>query len=200
MMAIIERIQRKRRGRINEYERLHIGPLLTTCRALGMEVGFYSYVCFDIPRFLSGITVGRYRSIAYTARVFLRNHGIGSIGMTFMLYRPEFGVVDCHPIRSASLSIGDNVWMGHDIWILPGVGSIGRGALIAADAIVTRRFSSYPMIAGNPVRHIRVCFSGTVIDATAKNRWWERDPAARRQLVQGQSDFIFQPEKYLARD
>lgn len=200
MMSIVDRVRRKLRGRISEYEQLHSEKLRAQYRALGVEIGLYSYGCFDVARFPSGVTVGRYCSIADTARVFLRNHGIGFMGMTALLYRPEFGVVDRDPIPFATLSIGDDVWIGHNATILPGVGSIGRGAVIAAGAIVTHSVPAYAIVAGNPARVVRLRFSDTVIDAIEESRWWERDPSALRQLVQDQPDFVFQPEKYLARD
>lgn len=200
MTGIIDRIRRKLRGRIGVHEQLHSGRLRAHYHALGVEVGLYSYGCFDIARFPSGVKVGRYCSIADTARVFLRNHGVGFMGMTAMLYRPEFGVVDRDPIPFGTLSIGDDVWIGHNATILPGVGSIGRGAVIAAGAIVTHPVPAYAIVAGNPARVVRKRFSDTVIDAIEESRWWERDPAALRQLIQNNPEFVFQPEKHLARD
>ena len=50
--------------------------------------------------------------------------------------------------------IEDDVWIGARAIILPGV-NIGRGAIIAAGAIVTKNVPSYAICAGNPARVIK---------------------------------------------
>jgi acetyltransferase-like isoleucine patch superfamily enzyme len=53
-----------------------------------------------------------------------------------------------------SVIIGDNVWIGDKATILPGV-SIGNGAVIAANAVVTKDVPAYSVAAGNPARIIK---------------------------------------------
>ena len=50
--------------------------------------------------------------------------------------------------------IGDNVWIGDKATILPGV-TIGNGAVIAANAVVTKDVPAYSVAAGNPARFIK---------------------------------------------
>ena len=47
------------------------------------------------------------------------------------------------------LTIGDDVWIGANSVVLPGV-SIGRGAVVGAGAVVTRDVASFAVVAGNP--------------------------------------------------
>ena len=56
--------------------------------------------------------------------------------------------------------IGDDVWIGDRVMILPGV-EIGRGAVLAAGAVVTRDVPPYAVAAGVPARVIRDRRSGT---------------------------------------
>lgn len=59
------------------------------------------------------------------------------------------------PITSkGSVIIGNNVWIGDKATILPGV-TIGDGAVIAANAVVTKDVPSYSVAAGNPAHIIR---------------------------------------------
>lgn len=59
------------------------------------------------------------------------------------------------PITSkGSVIIGNNVWIGDKATILPGV-TIGNGAVIAANAVVTKDVPSYSVVAGNPAHIIR---------------------------------------------
>ncbi len=50
--------------------------------------------------------------------------------------------------------IGDNVWIGYRAMILKGV-TIGEGAVIAANAVVTKDVPAHCIVAGNPAKVIR---------------------------------------------
>lgn len=54
--------------------------------------------------------------------------------------------------------IGDDVWVGGRVTILPGV-HIGNGAIIGAGSVVTKDVAPHTIVAGNPARFIRARFS-----------------------------------------
>jgi len=60
------------------------------------------------------------------------------------------------------LIIGNDVWIGRLATIMPGV-QIGDGAIIAAEAVVTKNVESYTIAGGNPARPIRKRFSPEII-------------------------------------
>ena len=70
----------------------------------------------------------------------------------------------CHPLDvekrnkyiewAEEVIIGNNVWIGGDATILPGV-TIGDNVVIGAGAVVTGSFPSNVVIAGNPARIIK---------------------------------------------
>ncbi|MCS6288595.1 MAG: CatB-related O-acetyltransferase [Nitrospira sp.] len=52
------------------------------------------------------------------------------------------------------VAIGDDVWIGTRVIILPGV-RIGHGAVVGAGSVVTKDVQPYAVVAGNPARLIR---------------------------------------------
>lgn len=50
--------------------------------------------------------------------------------------------------------IGDNVWIGEKATILKGV-SIGEGAIVASNAVVTHDVEARSIVAGNPARDVK---------------------------------------------
>ena len=50
--------------------------------------------------------------------------------------------------------IGDNVWIGDKVTILPNV-TIGKGCIIAANAVVTKDIPEYSVAAGVPAKVIK---------------------------------------------
>lgn len=75
----------------------------------------------------------------------------------------------CHPLEAAErnkgiewaepITIGDNVWIGGGVTIVPGV-TIGDNVVIGAGAVVTKSFPDNCVIAGNPARIIKYIDNG----------------------------------------
>jgi len=71
----------------------------------------------------------------------------------------EFSDVDVPMMEQGSrpsppIVIGDDVWIGIRVIVLPGV-QVGDGAILAAGAVVTRDVPPRAIVAGNPARVIR---------------------------------------------
>ena len=56
--------------------------------------------------------------------------------------------------KEKPIFIGDNVWVGTRVIILPGV-SIGGHSIIGSGAVVTKSFPDYSIIGGNPAKLIK---------------------------------------------
>jgi acetyltransferase-like isoleucine patch superfamily enzyme len=65
------------------------------------------------------------------------------------------------------VSIGDDCWLGVNAVVMPGV-SIGRGAIVGANAVVTRDVAPYAIVAGSPARVIGNRLDGQRTDSGAR--------------------------------
>jgi acetyltransferase-like isoleucine patch superfamily enzyme len=69
--------------------------------------------------------------------------------------RSEHGAAVAELSGARNIHIGNNVWIGFDACILPGV-VIGDGAVIGAKSVVFSDVPAYAVAAGNPARVIRM--------------------------------------------
>ena len=66
----------------------------------------------------------------------------------------DFAPEHRHDLHPLPVRIGNNVWIGANVTILPGV-SIGDNAVVAAGAVVTKDVPANMLVAGIPAKAIR---------------------------------------------
>lgn len=191
MAGVIEKL-RIRWLRRNEYESVALREHFA--RRWHVEVGLYSYGCFDPWRVPGRTRIGRYCSFAKTARVLDANHPIEAISTHPYLYEAQFGVVAADRNTSAEwLIVEDDVWISHNATIAPGCKFIGRGAIVGAGAVVTHDVPAYTVVAGMPARPLRRRFDDRTIERIEASRWWELDKAGLKQLAERSPELVFKP-------
>ncbi len=79
--------------------------------------------------------------------------------------------------------IGNDVWIGLRATILPGI-TVGDGAIIGAQAVVSRDVRPYAIVAGNPAREVKRRFDDATIDSLLEIRWWDWDIAKITRNIQ----------------
>ena len=83
-------------------------------------------------------------------KVFITDNAHGASERSLLDMRPN-----TRPLASKGpVVIEENVWIGEMVCIMPGV-TIGRGAIIGANAVVTHDVPPYTLVAGNPARIIK---------------------------------------------
>ena len=68
--------------------------------------------------------------------------------------------------------IGNDVWIGYESVIMPGV-KIGDGAIIAAKSVVVKDIPAYTVVGGNPAGFIKQRFSDAEVAQLLEIRWWD---------------------------
>lgn len=141
----------------------------------GIEVGDYTHGGWIHPFHIDeGTTIGSYSSIAETARALTHNHPLKTRSTSGVFFNPVFGVVAEDHTAKTKLSIGSDVWIGHNAVLLPSVDTVGHGAVIGAGAVVGRDVPPYAIVHGNPGRVIGYRFGPDKIKQLLAECWWER--------------------------
>ncbi|MCL2140896.1 MAG: CatB-related O-acetyltransferase [Dehalococcoidia bacterium] len=161
----------------------------------GIVAGLYTYGCFDARRFRPGVTFGRYCSIADSVCIFTRNHPMDATSMHPMMYEPSLGLGETISLPFGQLKVEDDVWIGHNVTILPSVKFIGRGSVIGAGSVVTHDVPPYAIVAGNPVRLIKMRFDEKTIERIEKSQWWEMSVKELREFFKKNPDIFPFPMK-----
>lgn len=68
--------------------------------------------------------------------------------------------------------VGNDVWIGMDAVIMPGV-KIGHGAIVAAKSVVTHDVPPYAIVAGNAAKVVKMRFDEFTARRLLKAAWWD---------------------------
>lgn len=150
-----------------------------------IQVGMYSYgSCFNPQRIGTHTKIGRYCSFASGVLRFNRNHPMEFKSMHPFFFNPVFKYVQQELIPTSELVIGNDVWVGQNAIILPGVKRIGDGAVIGAGAIVTKDVPDFAVVVGNPAKAVKYRFSPETIDKIKSSRWWDKDIEELKEYIE----------------
>lgn len=136
-------------------------------------------VLFNYPEFGDRLIIGKFCAIASGVKFIMgpANHRISSV-TTYPFH--VFGGVwaERTPPHMEQLPfkgdpvIGNDVWIGRESVILPGV-EIGDGAIIAAYSVVAKNVPAYSVAGGNPAKTIKSRFDEELTELLLQFRWWD---------------------------
>lgn len=135
-----------------------------------IRIGNYSRINGTIS--ISGdgkVIIGKYCAIGTYVTIITTNHGMNFANTQDTLQcRNKFKLTR---ENKTDVILGNNVWIGDNATILPGV-VIDSGAVIGANSVVTRYVEPFTIVAGAPARLIRKRFTDDVADKLLKTSWW----------------------------
>jgi acetyltransferase-like isoleucine patch superfamily enzyme len=160
-----------------------LGPVfLNRLSQIGPDVVVGKYFGMNENCFVARATVGAYCAIGARTAINPFNHPVDWLSIHEFQYHPrsfdwvpeynDFTRLERTPDMFQHVTIGNDVWTGHNVNILPGV-SVGDGAVIGAGSVVTKDVPPYAIVAGAPAQVRRMRFSERVIDRLLRLRWWD---------------------------
>ena len=133
------------------------------------------------------LIIGKFCQIAKGVEFIMNgaNHQMNAVS-TFPFYTLE-GWNMAPPLPSdlpfkGDTIIGNDVWIGQNAVILPGV-HVGNGAIIGANSVLGSNVDPYTINVGNPARTIRKRFSDRLIQILEKLKWWDLSIEEINELI-----------------
>lgn len=139
--------------------------------------GFERNVLYHYPFMNDKLIIGKFCAIARDVKFIMNgaNHKIDAFttypfsifGNGWEKVTPK---IEDLPYKGDTV-IGNDVWIGYDSLIMPGI-KIGNGAIVASRSVIVNDIEPYTIVGGNPAKPIRKRFSQEFIDHLQKIEWW----------------------------
>ncbi len=119
------------------------------------------------------LRIGSFCSIAENVTILLgTEHRLDWVSTyPFPMVLDEFENVKSFSATKGSVTIGNDVWIGMNAFVLDGI-SIGDGAVVGACSVVSKDVAPYTIVAGNPATVIRKRFDSNTIEKMLTLKWW----------------------------
>ena len=130
--------------------------------------------------------IGKFCSIAWNVTIGAPEHNYNLVTSHSFLYY-EYDKLNMgeqvYNLFNKFCVIGNDVWIGAGAVILRGV-KIGDGAVIGANATVTKEVPPYAIVVGNPASVIKYRFEQKCINKLLDIKWWDLSDEDIRENIE----------------
>jgi virginiamycin A acetyltransferase len=113
--------------------------------------------------------IGRYVSIGNNVSIGPGEHGLDKLSTSSQFYGNTYD-----ELTQGDCTIESDAWIGVDAIVLRGV-RVGFGAVVAANAVVTKDVPDYAVVGGVPARIIKFRFGEEKQHKLLASKWWMKD-------------------------
>jgi acetyltransferase-like isoleucine patch superfamily enzyme len=163
------------------------GPLyLNKNSQVGPDVVAGKYFGMNESCFIARATIGAFCAIGARTAINPFNHPADWLSIHEFQYHPrsfdwvaeynDFKRLERTPDMFSPVTIGNDVWTGHNVNVMAGV-NIGDGAIIAAGSVVTKDVPPFAIVAGVPATLKRFRFSDKIVARLLRVKWWDMELA-----------------------
>lgn len=148
----------------------------------GVSVGRFSYTGANTV--LKTAEIGNFCSLSWNISATGNRHDYRKLTAHPVAQLSSFGIAEeDEPHENRKIVIGNDVWIGANACIMPGV-KIGDGSVIGAGAIVTKDVPPFAVVAGNPARILKYRFSDAQITDLMDIKWWDWSEEKLRENIE----------------
>jgi acetyltransferase-like isoleucine patch superfamily enzyme len=160
-----------------------VGPVyLSRHSQIGPDAVVGKYFGMNEHGFIARATIGNFCAFGARNAINPFNHPVNWLSIHEFQYHPrsfdwvpEYNSIERlerTPDMFQHVTIGSDVWTGHNVNVMPGV-SVGDGAIIGAGSVVTKDVPPFAIVVGVPAQVKRMRFSERVIERLMRLKWWD---------------------------
>ncbi|KLV07311.1 chloramphenicol acetyltransferase [Photobacterium aquae] len=178
-------------------------PLVAESDVINVHVGEYSYYSdFEDPTsFLTknvlynfGISgnslyIGKFCAFANGVQFIMPDANHATSGITtypFAVFGGKWAEalpLSDYPFKKyKDTVIGNDVWLGYDVTVMPGV-SIGHGSIIGSKSVVSTDIPPFSIAVGNPAKVVKTRFNDVDQEILLRLAWWDWDVETIEQAM-----------------
>ena len=158
-----------------------------------IEIGKFTHG-HNVHEIGKGTKIGAFCSIASGVKIGQMNHPTQFVTINPFIYYKDRGIISAD--KDIDVKIGciieDDVWIGNNAVVLPGV-TVGRGAVIAAGCVVTKNVPPYAIWGGVPGRLIKWRFDESIREKLISIDWPLWDDARLKKAI----PYFYNPEDFI---